>query len=342
MINIVKAAFSDIYILYKNFIHWNFSKIIIFCFSVCLWLLIIIPFLILYFIFSWFSLWELYNLIISIIFTWKVLTWYLANVFYLLIVWLSTIWFMYSYILLIKLNLNYLKDKKIWYLKSVKFNCKNFLKYIGLSCLFLLVLSIPIIIFLILITILFLILWWYESVLAMVNESFFNYFSIISLLTFLLTIFIIFYFAFRLIFSFIFLVEEEKLWVIWLFKKSFKKTSGFKKLFKWILLFFIMWICLFPFFLLGAYINNEKNDLDNFVRYETLNIEQKTQILDSGNYYYSGLVVKYNGINLEEISRKQFYYKMYIILFYIFKFLFIYWLFTMLLTSFYKRIIIKD
>jgi len=343
MKNLIKHTFWDISSLYKNFIHWNFSKIIIFTISILLWVISVIPLLIFYFIFSGFSFTDVTVLVTSIALTGQILTWLLANFVYLLAVLFFMIWFLYSYIYLINLNKSYIDWKNITYKSYLKFDYKTFCKYFRLALLLLVILVVPVILFVLITGIIIWLLGWVDAVTNIVLAWPTNIFSILSLIFFLLSVFLVIYLLYRFIFSFFLLTEKwnNEIWVIWLLKKSFSITKWFKKLFNLLLLLCLGLLSLTPFYLVWLLVSLEKADLDNYISYNNLEEWMKAQVLHWNSYYYNSLVIKYDNTELIDLKSRQENYDLYVSIYSIFKFIFMYWIFTMILTSFYTRIITK-
>jgi len=179
--NYIILIFWDLILLYKNFIHWTISKILIFSWSIVLGFILTIPLIFIFFIYSLFSDLNM-SLLIQWIFSWTAFYDIYANIILYLIILVYFIGFSYSNILLLNLNNWYIEWKNILYKANDYFNVRKIIKFIKLSFLNLLIIIIPFIIFLILIGILILFSGWTDKVNELILSWALNYFSILSLI----------------------------------------------------------------------------------------------------------------------------------------------------------------
>lgn len=338
MKNEFKSLFLDIYILYKNFIHWNISKTFIFLWWILCGFITIIPFAIIFLIFWLFSdisfftyLWALLNWTYTGSFIWDII--------YFLSIWGFILWYFFNFVLLLKLNSSYISWEKLSYKKNEYLNYKLFLRYLLISFLLFIIFLIPILFSIVILSIFILALWWIADVSVMVIDNPQNPFSIISLIVFILLCLIIFYLFYRFIFSYLLLIEEKNN-----FKKlhniildSFHITSWYKKFIKFLISMIIVYSIYLPFSFVDNYINWNYDDLNKYISYMNLKQEDRDTLKQISSYEYTNLEVKYSWIDLSQIDRLQFRFYYFSIIFSIFEFIIIFGVFSMFLTSFYNR-----
>lgn len=340
-LNYIKINILDISLLFKNFIHWNISKFLIFFWSIILWFISIIPFIILLFIYSVITKVDLLSLMGWVI-GWNLIYELIGYFIIFIIISVFVIIFSYSNILIMKVNNYYLDEKKLWYGKNDYFNIKKIFKYFNISLLNISVLLIPLLIFIILEVLLFVFSWGTENVSKITSAWINNYFSILSLFFFLVSILWFVYLAYRVLFSYLILSDndyyDEKKSALSYVKESFKKTKKTK-----IFLKFAFLVVLFSFIIVlpSNYLSNvlEKNDkdLNTYNLYLSLEEEQKNAISWDDLYYIESLKLDYNNLTEEEINSKIRINNLYKTLFSILDFVLLYWLFIMITSSFYRR-----
>ncbi len=139
----VKLIFENILLLYKNFIHWNISKLIIAIYSTILWFIFSIPFLAMciYFIYKLSDKFDPKSIDL-LMYTWSIdsnlITSFVENIWtifgvivsLILIVCLFIFTFMYWYFLLQNVYKSYIEWKRLWYLKNFYFSWKYMWKYL--------------------------------------------------------------------------------------------------------------------------------------------------------------------------------------------------------------------
>jgi hypothetical protein len=313
--NFVIQLFFDLLLLYKSLIHWNISKLGIYFGSILLWLVLSLPFFIIYgfvwdlsfleiyiSLFSWISISSFDSFIINLVYIYKSLSYIVLLLFSLdflniifLIWWILFLFsFFYSSFSLIKISNWYLKWEKISF-KSLNFlNYKKIIRFFTLSFLNILILLIPVLLFVLLVWILFLFSWDLSELNAIVLASSKNYFSILSLVFLILCSILLIYTIYRIIFSYFILSEDDEFnkerWVVSYIKESFLLTKSYKLFFKFISVVLIFFVLILPFKYIWFLIMNSSE-----------------------------------------------WITWYMITFSIFAFLFIYGVFIMMLTSFYKR-----
>jgi len=358
----IKNWFLDICLLYKNFLQWFISKILIYFWWVLIWLLLSIPFLVLYSIFwgqslsviysnffNWFSINSADSLFVNILYLYESI-WYLillilsldfVGILFILWWFLFVIIFLYTNILLINFNNNILDKQKIIYKNKEYLNYKKVLKFCYLTFINIFILLLPVLFFWILIWILYLFSWDMNNIRELAEKSFLNYFSIISLLIFIISLILLVYLFYRIIFSYFIFIDStynhEKANVFSYIKESFLITKKIKNFFKFITLFIIFWILLLPLELIWVYIKNNLIVLTEYTSFVKLSEEQKDKISSDRLYYYQWLEEDFKWLTDFEIQKKLSTYQIWEVLYSIFSFIFIYWIYLMLCTWFYRR-----
>lgn len=343
MKNIFKNTFIDVSILYKNLLHWNISKLMIFVYAILVWFLSIIPFAIIFFIyslFSWVPFSDFVNSIANNIFM-PSLFW---NIIYLFAWFTYTISYFFSFMLFIKLYNWYLEWNKIKYLNKSYLDYKLYLKYVLLTILGLLIFILPIFFFLVIIFVLILLFGWVDATTNLVLWNYSNLFSIISLVIFILLLIKLYYLFYRFIFSYFILVDKrfENFGIKEILKKSYDITKWYKKFLKTTLIFIITFSLYLPFSIVSTYISWNYSDLNNYAEYLNLKPEDQETLKWINTYLYEGLEQKFDWIDVEVIDSMQIRYYIYLKVFNVIEFIFIFWVFTMVLNSIYNRVIMLN
>jgi hypothetical protein len=263
------------------------------------------------------------------------------NFILLLIVAVYFIVFSYSNVLLIRVNNSYIEWKKIDYKKNEYFNIKKIIKYFNLSLLNIAILLIPVLLFSILMWFLFLFSGSLEEINTLVSSWYYNYFSILSLIFLIFCLLFLVYTYYRIIFSYL-IMSDDKYYsqsksALTYVKESFNKTKGIKKFFKLITLIFFVLILTSPIYYIWEVLDNNWNLLNNYNYFINLSDEQKTSLTSDDMYYFEWLKVEFNNIQIDEVNSKIKQNYIYLVLFSILNFVFLYWLFVMIFSSFYKR-----
>lgn len=342
-LNFIKRNFSDIFLLFKNFFHWNISKVLIFSWSVILWFLAIIPLLFLFVAYTYFSDVNT-SMLINWLFNWTPLfniTW---NVLLSLIVIVYFIIFSYSNLLLINVNNSYKEWKQLSFKDNDYFRFKKVTKFFNLTLLNIWILLIPVILFVILFSILIwisLIFLWDLASISLYISSGFNYLAIISFILLAICWLLFAYLYYRVIFSY-FIFSDKKYYkeessALTYVKESINKTKKLKKFFKFIVIIILFIGIISPINYIWDILESNWRHLNNYVTYLTITDEQKTHMSTDDLYYFEALKLEFNWLTVEEVSSKIKTNYIYLILFSIFNFLFLYWLFVMIFSSFYKR-----
>jgi hypothetical protein len=344
---LIKWIIKDILKLYRNFLHWNLSKISIWFFGFLMAFAIMVPFLVITF-FLFFILnvdWYAYTghlingsltndmVLHKDFFIWSLL--WVINTIIFFIGW------NYQKIMYFDLNIKYLHDKKAKYIKSKFFHIPILVDFYKISGWILWILLLPVLFFLITIWILISIFGWVNDAwVALTNGNMFL--AAITLLLFIISVVSFIYLAYRLYFSYILLLDKHVVWedrhsTKYVVKKSFKITKGWKKPIKLLIILFLSLIIIFPFLIIDETLNNTYNDIRNYELFQSTWEKNRLTLQNEDPYYYAELQMKYKDISTEDLQKNiQIYY--YLIVFYnIIAFLLIGGLIEMVLVSFYKR-----
>ena len=268
--NFVLNTFSDLAVVYKNFLNWNKNKIVIYLFWIIFWLVLSFPFLLIYKLVWWISFFEIYIKLVSwvslnsfdsffsnFIYLYKSFAYIIVlllssdflNVLFLL-GWVFLIfWLFYSIFILIKMSNFYLEWKKPSIKELDLLNFRKIVKFFNLTVLNLLILLLPIILFFVLTWILLLFSWDLSTLREIVASNSKNYFSILSLLFLIISIIFAVYLLFRIIFSYFILTDDfnKDKSAFKYIKESIIKTKWFNKFLKFLVLIFIWYFILLPF-----------------------------------------------------------------------------------------------
>lgn len=346
--------FSDLKLLYKNFIHWNVSKLLISIMSFVLWIILALPFFLLAFLVAYFSpidwktifsslyLWNWFDfLLLSVLYNSIVYVVFIV-IFLVLWLWFFFFWNSYKYVLISNLYLKYLDWEKFPFFKwNIYFSKKYILKYLGLLWITSLYLLAPFIWFLVLALITIFLFWWFESVWTMMWHSPINWFSILLLLLFIAAMALFFYISFRIQFAyFSFLddtrefLEKSKIYI----KESIKNTKWIKIFWKYLVLIISMWILLAPFFMIEANISWNLSEYKLLYSYKTDDTFVKN--MDEDTKYEAALLEKkYNYLDNDDLKYELTKYNAYSNIWGIFFFLFLGNIENMFFVSFYRRVI---
>lgn len=336
----IKNIFSDISLLYKNIIHWTISKLIIFVWSILLGILSIVPFIIIFIIYSIF--WDVsVDMLFSWLFWWPLMNNLFWNILLVIVLLIFIIIFSYSNFLLIKVSNWYLKWDKLDFKKNDYFNFKKIFKFFNISILNLLILIIPLIIFAVSIIVLFFLSGWSESVQWLAFSWELNYFVVMSFWFMVLSTILFLYLSYKIIFSYLILADSKKFdykrSAFSYIKESFILTKWLKKIFKFILVSLIFIIAILPINYISNILDNNKMYLLDYSTYINSSEEDKANLVSNNPNRFSQLEIEFKWLWIDDINSKLQYTNLYILLFTIFNFIFIYWLYVMVLASFYKR-----
>lgn len=313
---LIKNIFSDILFLYKNFIHWNLSKICINIASFLLGIVLALPFFLLLLFLMWIDPLVWSDLLIdgggfSPNFN-------IADISYngyffmfleilLVLVWIGVFFLgnYYKSILTLYLNKYYLKREKLDIKKNLYLKKDVFFKYVKILSWQWLYLLIP---FLFLLAGIILIK------LIFVGDKMLSFslyemtpFSILALIVFLGFIFLLVFLVYRLFFTSIIFVD----WLGWkeeksakdIVKASFHFTKSFDTFFSLVISFVLFWALLFPFVSASTYLEKEETSLKTYFSLLTKQVKEEITLEELEkleNYELS-----YDGENLDTLMKKM-------------------------------------
>jgi len=337
--------FADVVSLYKNFIHWNISKLIISSWSLLLGVIFFLPIFFLTLLvgfidpISWLS-------VVNYALTWSDISIELINSLASHPFWLTIMILMlicsflsfllaWSFWLLLLANLykSYLKWKKLSYRKNHYF-CRDYvLTYITIMLWNILYFIAPSIIFVGAI--------FYAYFLFNVWVISYSTVRILLLLIALVWVIVGTFLLYRLYFWYILLAFEKKKLPLRA-SKVYVNTSI--EMTKWVNFFkfvFLLWVFLLvmkPFWVIGENIENSWRDMREAVFYKSGLIEN---IMPDDVAYYKYISKHYEDYSTEELSTKieknDWLWFIYALVTY-----FLFWgLFVMIMTSFYARVLHK-
>lgn len=349
-------VFSDLKVLYSNFIHWNISKILIGIISLVLWILMALPFFAVWFLLAYLSPID-WKTIFSSLYLWNSFDFLLLsvlsqNIFYVIFiilivilwVWIFFLWTSYKYVLISKLYLNYIDWEKMPYFKgNIYFSWKYIIKYTSLLWVSALYLLIPFFLFIIFAWILILIFGWFDWVWAIMKNPI-NLFSSLLLLFFIASLIFFFYITYRLQFAYFYFLDDKQDFLqkaSFYIKKSFSATKNIKLLWKYLVLIIVMWLILSPFFFIESRIASNLADYKLLYSYKTDEVFVKN--LDEDSKYEATLLEKkYEYLDNDDLKYELTKYWAYSNIWGILFFLFLWNIENMVFISFYRRILLAE
>ena len=274
----LKQVFGDFLLLYKNFLHWNVSKVLIYLAAFMFAFLLSLPFFLGMFAVMYFSP-----------INWGEIVWYYSQTnmlpvtFYeslhifmlyfiasgvLAVLWVAMLFagFMQYLLTSSKLYLWYIDGEKVPYLGNIYFNLKIFFKYIIYLGWVGLILLLPILVFIVWFVLLVLSFWGVE----LLNESAnINGFLISVGILFFLSLIVFIYMSFRFGYWYLAIVDEKKYpekksWFFYI-QESLRLTKWNFWRFVGIILVFSLCIYL-PIWIIETILDEViKNDILNFI-----------------------------------------------------------------------------
>lgn len=338
----------DVFLLYKNFLHWNISKLIMniaalivglvlafpfFLFAVFIGLIDPIPWMsLIYLQLQWVNpLIEALSYASVYTFSFVVMTLVMLITFVIFLIWNA-----YSNVLLARVYGWYIDDQKLAYKDNYYLSTAHIKKFVFLALWHGVILFIPL-----------LILWSFVLVLAALNGGeliTFELFSILLLFVVLIWIFVVSYTLFRIVFSVIFLsfdepkvVSQHKAWRY--IKKSFKLTSWIKKYLKFLFVFAFFFLITHPFRITADTIQNDIQWLRDTIEFRALSIANPEQALESP---LADVALFYENLSDEKLFANYRWAITLSILLSVVWFLLLSGLYTMVFVSFYRRILCKS
>ena len=337
----------DIFTVYKNFLHWNLSKICINIWWFLVGVILALPFfLLIVFIalidpipwgnflvyhMQWISpLWEVLEYAGRYTFSFVIVT------CLMIITWVMFfIWNAYSHVLYIRLYNSYIdKDKLPLPIRdNIYFSIVHIHRFVTIALWTFLVLLIPTIIILLFVWIL----------IVFFNEGFIDL-TIFSLYLFILTlisIFIFSYVIYRIFFAYILMSLDSGKRVAETtarsyIQKSFLITAWWKKYLKFLFILCVAFLVLYPFTMIHNTLDNDTTRLQQTIQYRTLAIADPDKAQESDLRYVAQdymhlddetLFANYRGVRLLTFMLSFV------------SFFILSWLYTMVFFSFYRRVL---
>lgn len=341
MFGFIKNTFLDVFLLYKNFLNWNLNKFVIYIWSFLFAFLVSLPFLILMFWVSY-LFWVDVKMLFSNLLNNELTSNNYINISFFLITFIFFIANFYKYILLNKINFDYLNWEKPKILKNYYFDFKIIKKYFIVSLINLLLFLWLFLFFLVIYIILFFAFWWFEWIWQILSTWNNNFFSIISLAIFVIFIISFVYLFYRIIFSYFIFIDTEHhdKKPFNAIKKSFEITKKFNKFIKFLVLIVLFSIFLLPSYIAISFFNNNISNINNYFTYKYwIQDDQKDQINQT---YIQSLELEYSKLSIEELNNLVKRNSRYILFINIINYILFFWMYTMIWTSFYKRELLKD
>ncbi len=325
MWNLLKDTAWDVSIIYKNFLHFSISKIIISLVWILYAIILSIPFLIvIFFVYMYITKTGNFWIVNSYPFI-------AFSIFWIFVLILALL---YIFVLMTNLNVSYLNWEKLWYSKNPYFNLKLFIKYFKISLIIAIISILPFLFYNILTYLLITIFSTQSGSSLVSNPQFLTYLGVFFNFLWIVFFIIFTYIFYRTIFSIIILLDESK-WekfekIFYYIKKSFNLTKGLNKFFKFfvVVLFFI--ILTLPITLPLNYFSSEANEINTY-------IESKSN--PNPSFPVENLEEKYSWGDLNVLNEKLSKYRNYSFIFEILNFLLIFGLFEMIFLSYYFRVL---
>lgn len=353
-LKLVKTISFDVSKIYKNFIHWNISKVIISLATIALGFVFALPFMIIliimYFVFDL----SVYidsiqvNMLSLYTFAGQMPVVFTLFMIFILLAWLTMLfWYSYKKVLLTRLNLDYIDGNKMSYFAKENYDYKLISKYIGVISWVSLFVAIPVLVFLVIFFILFFAFWWSEWVQTLVASSRFNPFTVSTFILFIVCLLAFIYISYRLFFSVIMLSDSKNFdndkKAIFYLKESAKVTKWINTIMRFILVIIISSIVILPLWTLGDYFSNSLKDVRLYKEYLNLDETQKKVVDDnwSSSYYINRLKLDYWNTSEADLNSMENAYFYLTYLFIIINYLIIFWLFEMAIVSFYRHELLK-
>lgn len=272
---------KDIMLIYKNFIHWNLSKIVINIIAIIVWIIFALPFM----LFAWF-VWLIdpipWVTFISYQIQWvspilEVLSYASLHTFSFVIMTISMIlallafliWNAYSNVLYVRLYTSYLEDEKLSIWGHIYLSQDRLKRFVAIALWHLVYISVPafIVLFITIVIIIFHNAWVFS----------FEVFSWILLIITLLSIFLLSYIIYRLLFSIVILARESSSKLVkysgrHYIKKSLSLTSWWRNYTKFLFVLSAIFLLMYP---LGTIWDTLKRDTQNLsiaIEYRALSI----------------------------------------------------------------------
>ncbi|MCH8518398.1 hypothetical protein LAT59_01350 [Candidatus Gracilibacteria bacterium] len=336
---------KDILLLYRNFIHWNISKICINIGGIFVGLALAFPFFLLAVFIAlidpipWgtFLVYQMQGispvleaLSYASMYTFSFVVMTFAMICTLIAFLIGNA---YSNVLYARLYTEYINGEKLAYRDNIYFSYIHIRRFVTVALWSFLLLFIPLILIALIVGI-FIILFGSE---IMSFEAF--SFSLLGLT--LISVFLFSYIIFRLLFSVILMSLDSSKKIIkhsgWYYiKKSIEITSGWKKYFKFLFVLCLLFLILYPFRAVGDEFSTDVKRLRGTIEYRALVIASPEQAEQSGLRETAEF---YDSISDENLFANYRGATMLSIIWSIIGFLVLSGLYTMVFVSFYRRVL---
>lgn len=260
--------------------------------------------------------------------------WVIFDIFLLTISFLIFLLFsMYSHFLVSRVALKYIDTKKLELRKNVYFSKNHISSYVSIILWMWTMLLAPIMILVGVVFFLYLFFnMWYISAWA---------FDMIAYIVTTIFIVAFSYLLYRIIFAYVILADSKK-------KKHFDSARSYvnqsieltagNNIWKFLPVIIIYILCVLPFYWISANVATQQDELKTAYIYKSSSLDN---IDEEDLKYYEYITAKYSDTSAEEIYKKIWKNKWVSFFTGVFGYLFISWTLVMLLTSFYRRILLK-
>ncbi len=337
----LKKILSDVLFMYRNFIHWNLSKLSIFIWSLILGVIIALPVFFIAVIvwlidpISWSQLaasalswqdpsFELMAGLAEHPYSLWIMVFLACCMFLFFLLWSS-----YSLLLIARLSLKYTERKKLSLKKNLYFARKHIRSFLFMSCLNTAYILFPIFIWIVLVAGVR-ILW--------VSPDFFEIFTVIVLL---LCIWAIIYIIYRIIFGYIILADQKRSDKVHSGKSYIKSSRALtpgKNIWKFLFLLAVYTMLMTPFNSYELHLEKQTEYMSAALAYKTWNV---SNISESELSFYKYLSAQYGDMANDELQEKIIAISNIRIVYAITLYLVFWGLWVMLLASFYRRVLLK-
>jgi hypothetical protein len=262
---------------------------------------------------------------------------YIFSFFVILGFFVIFISFLYYFVLQTNLNLSYLKNEKLGYLKNSYFNFPLFRNYFKVMTLSILIMLIPFVVYKIIFLLSVGYVWWIEEARVLFESKTINFFNVGIKLLEVVTLIAFIYFTYKTLFSVIILTDESSenkfKGSFYYIKKSFNLTKGFLKWFKFLLVAVIIFIITLPVTVPLNYFSFNNRHLSDYIEYKT-----DSNSASKFNFYYlQNLELDFAWKDIDILIKELNKDKKYEVLLEVLNFLLIFGLFEMMILSFYRR-----
>ena len=356
MTTLIRAIFSDLAWLYKNFFHWNISKFVLSLYGLLFGILLWVAPLLLAGVFLYFSDLD-YSTFMSFLLWWGDTTLFMwalfsspfSSILSIIMIVLTGVcvyfgvW--YGSFLISALSLKYIDRKLPKYFNKKRYlNIKRAKKF-AVIVWWLLLLSGGLFLIYSLLMILSIVLFgWMSGVNELLLNSSMNAFSISTLIITIIFGAIFLYYAYRFSFAHLSYLDKNDHSITWLdyIKKSYTLTAGWKNFLRFIGVFIWAMFLLLPINVVDDHISTTARDLTAYADFLSAKAELWEQEFESQlssdedlYEYYTLLSTSYAPMSLDQAVSSIQSYQTYRWIFNIFYFICIYGVLHMVLSSFY-------